>query len=94
MFKQFGPWSSALDDELSPHLSTFWKRRLALLGPARAARWTLTRRDWLNLGLACAGACALPTLHLASADGPGVANRPPEGKIYLQADFSLSPLLA
>ena len=29
MLQRFGPWSSALGDGLSPHLSTFWKRRLA-----------------------------------------------------------------
>ena len=31
MLERFGPWSSALGDGLSPHLSSFWKRRLTLL---------------------------------------------------------------
>jgi len=88
MFKRFGPWSSALDDELSPHLSTFWKRRLALLSSVRKARPTLTRRDWLNLGVACTAACALPTFHLALSDVPGAAEAPPVGKIYVLADFN------
>ena len=38
MLDRFGPWSSALGDGQSPHLSTFWKRRLALLASARTAR--------------------------------------------------------
>ncbi len=70
MNERFGPWSSALGDGLVPHLSTFWKRRLALLASTRAAHLGVTRRDCLKLGTAGAAACALPTLHLASADGP------------------------
>ncbi len=87
MIDRFGPWSSALTEGLTPHLSTFWKRRLALLGSARAARPALTRRDWLKLGVGGAAACALPTLHLASADGPDPAKAPTAGKIYIQANF-------
>jgi len=85
MLERFGPWSSALGDGQSPHLSTFWKRRLALLEPARAARPTLSRRDWLKLAAAGAAACALPTLHLATADAPDDAKA--AGKIYLYADL-------
>src|SRR5262245_58310518 len=84
----FGPWSSALGAGLSPRLSTFWKRRLALLGPARTAPDTLTRRDWLKLGIVGTVACAVPTLHLASAEGPAGAKAPGAGKIYLHADFN------
>ncbi len=77
MIERFGPWSSALTEGLSPHLRTFWKRRLELLGSARAARPALTRRDWLKLGVGGAAACALPTLHPASAEGPDLAKAQP-----------------
>ncbi len=89
MTDRFGPWSSALTEGLSPHLSTFWKRRLELLGSARAARPALTRRDWLKLGVGGAAACALPTLHLASADVPDLARAPSTGRIYIQANFKI-----
>ena len=70
MTERFGPWSSALGDGLSPHLSTFWKRRLALLASARRARPALTRRDWLTL--AAASAVDLRTSHFP----PGHGRRP------------------
>lgn len=77
----FGPWSTSLGDELSPHLSTFWKQRLSHLASARSARAGLSRRDWLKLGAGAAAACALPTFHLASADAPPAG----AGKIYITA---------
>ncbi len=63
----FGPWSSALGDESSAQLSTFWKRRMALLPSAHQARSALTRRDYLRLGAAGVATLAVPTLRLASA---------------------------
>jgi hypothetical protein len=89
MLERFGPWSSALDDGLSPRLSTFWKRRLVLLASVRAARAGLSRRDCLKLGAAGAAACALPTLHLASAEGPNEAKSMAAGKIYVHATFPM-----
>jgi Tol biopolymer transport system component len=91
MTERFGPWSSALDDGLSPHLSTFWKRRLALLASARRARPALTRRDWLTLAAACAVIGALPTFHLAAADGKDDAKSTSTGKIYVYADLKTGP---
>src|SRR5262245_18916268 len=91
MNERFGPWSSALGQGMSPCLSTFWKQRLALLTPVRAARSGLSRRDWLKLGAAGAAACALPTLHLASAEGPAVVEPPAVGKIYVHADWNAGP---
>ena len=76
MLHRFGPWSSALGDVQSPHLSTFWKRRLALLGISPRASPTLSRRDSLKLVAAGAVAWAFPTFHLASADGPDVSSPP------------------
>lgn len=85
MFEPYGPWSTALGDGLSPRLSTFWKRRLARLATARAARPLLTRRDWLKLGAAGAAVWAVPTLHPATADGTDDAKPPAAGKIYVHA---------
>jgi Tol biopolymer transport system component len=82
MLHRFGPWSSALGDGQSPHLSTFWKRRLALLGSARTAPRELSRRDWMTLAAAGALAWAVPTFHLATADGPDDAKAAASGKIY------------
>jgi dipeptidyl aminopeptidase/acylaminoacyl peptidase len=84
MLERFGPWSSALDDGPSTRLSTFWKRRLAMLATARAARLGLSRRDWLKLGAAGAAACGLPTLHFAPAGPPAPDDAGPaaRGKIY------------
>jgi len=83
MFEQYGPWSSALGENQSPHLSTFWKRRMALLESVRAVRPALSRRDWLKLSAVGCVACALPTLHQATADGPKGAKG--AGKIYVYA---------
>jgi Tol biopolymer transport system component len=89
MLERFGPWSTALGDGMSPHLSTFWKRRLALLASARAARPMMTRRDCLTLGAACAAACALPTLLPASVDVPDDAKAVAAGKIYVYGELKI-----
>lgn len=85
MIERFGPWSSSLGDVHSPHLSTFWRRRLTRLPEARGARNTLSRRDWLKLGSAGVLAAALPTFRLASADDPVPAKAPEDAKIYVYA---------
>jgi Tol biopolymer transport system component len=59
------------------------------LTTVQAARRTLTRRDWLKLGAAGTAACALPTLHLASAGGPDDPKVADQGKIYVRANFKL-----
>jgi Tol biopolymer transport system component len=91
MIERFGPWSSALNDGLSPQLSTFWRSRLTQLASVRAARDRLTRRDWLRLGAIGTAACALPTFHLASADGQEDAKPAPTGKIYVYAGLKTGP---
>src|SRR5580658_2879301 len=91
MLQRYGPWSTALGDGHSPHLSTFWKRRLALLASARRARPALTRRDWLTLAAACAVICAVPTFHLTAADGQDDAKSTSTGKIYVYADLKTGP---
>lgn len=87
MLDRFGPWSSALGDGTSPHLSTLWKRRMSLLESTRRARRAPTRRDWLQMVLAAATALVLPTLHLALADGAAAVKAPGGGKIYVRANF-------
>jgi Tol biopolymer transport system component len=91
MTERFGPWSSALSDGLSPHLSTFWKRRLALLASARRARPELTRRDWLTLAASCAVIGTVPTFLLTAADGQDDARSNSTSKIYVYADLKTGP---
>ncbi len=88
MLDRFGPWSSALGDGMSPHLDTFWKRRLSLLASTRTARFEPTRRDGLLLGMLAIAAFGLPTLHLASAQSPNLAKSPGPGRIYVRANFN------
>lgn len=85
MFERYGPWSSALGDGHSPRLSTFWKRRLAMLSAAREAPTALSRRDWLKLGAAGVAAGSVPTLLLARPSGPDDAEPEGPGTIYIQA---------
>jgi Tol biopolymer transport system component len=91
MLKRYGPWSTALGDGHSPHLSTFWKRRLVLLGPARTAPPTMSRRDWLKLGAAGVVAWALPTFHLAEADGPNDPRPAGSGRLYALVQLKSGP---
>ena len=89
MFERFGPWSSALNDGPSTRLSTFWKRRLAMLASARSARLGLSRRNWLKLGAAGAATGTLPTLRFAPAGAPVPDDARPAagGKIYARVIF-------
>jgi dipeptidyl aminopeptidase/acylaminoacyl peptidase len=87
MRDRFGPWSTALGDGPSTHLSTFWKRRLALLGAARSAALSPSRRQRILVCGAALLALMLPTLHLVSAEGPGAAKAPDAGRIYVRANF-------
>src|SRR5437879_5626449 len=61
MSTNFGPWSTALSDTSTPQLSTFWKRRLAMLPVLRRNHALPTRRALLALAVLAAGACAIPT---------------------------------
>ena len=88
MLDRFGPWSSAFGDGLSPHLDTFWKRRLSLLASTRTARFAPTRRDGFLLGLLAIVALGLPTLHLASAQSPKSDKYRGPSRIYVRANFN------
>lgn len=72
MSQEFGPWSTAMSDPSVTQLSTFWKRRMAMLPVLNRSRWQPSRRTaWglLFLGLT---ACAVPTVWHA----PLLANSP------------------
>jgi HEAT repeat protein len=70
MRSSFGPWATTMDVGRGPRLSTFWKRRLAMLHATGQSRRSLTRRTALALTVAGILACALPTFRgLAIATG-------------------------
>ena len=90
MFDRFGPWSTALGDDVPTHrLDTFWKRRLTLLAATRSARQIPRRRDWFLLTVAALAILGVPTFHLATAqDSRSPAKATGPGKIYIRADFN------
>ncbi|HEY2838853.1 MAG TPA: hypothetical protein VGJ26_06880 [Pirellulales bacterium] len=64
---QFGPWATMFDTGPRARLSTFWKRRMAMLPSTASAEKKLSRRVRLLL---LAGACAAlsaPTVYLLRA---------------------------
>jgi HEAT repeat protein len=70
MRNSFGPWATTVDVGRGPRLSTFWKRRLAMLHATGQSRGSVTRRTVLALTAAGILACALPTFRgLAVATG-------------------------
>jgi dipeptidyl aminopeptidase/acylaminoacyl peptidase len=85
--RSFGPWATGLGDEVSPALSTFWRRRLGRLAAIRREPATLSRRDCLRLGAAGLAAAALPGVRLAPALG-ATASAMREAKIYVPIELS------
>jgi hypothetical protein len=88
---RFGPWTTGLGDDVSPALSTFWKRRLSRLADARRGKAALSRRDVLRLGAAGLCAAALPACRfgpaaVAGSDEKGKENGP-AGLIYARTIF-------
>jgi hypothetical protein len=67
MKDSFGPWTTAIDTGSSAQLSTFWKRRLAMLPAVSHASLVVSRRGRLLLAAAAAMTLALPTLYLLPA---------------------------
>jgi HEAT repeat protein len=67
MRSSFGPWATAVEVGRGPGLSTFWRRRLAMLHSTSQSRPSLTRRMALWLVATGAVACALPTFRGFSA---------------------------
>lgn len=70
MIKSFGPWATAASAGSKAHLSTFWKRRLAMLRAAHLSKSRLGGRAVLLLLTAAGLIAALPTLHGAAATAP------------------------
>src|SRR6185369_5537180 len=82
MSQEFGPWSTAMSDPSVTQLSTFWKRRMAMLPVLSRSRWQPSRRTVWGLLLVGLAACAVPTVWTAPlladppADEPVLANHP------------------
>lgn len=66
MTKNLGPWTTAASAGSTAHLSTFWKRRLAMLPAAHRSSNRLGGRVVLFLLVAAALLWALPTLRESS----------------------------
>lgn len=67
MKNAFGPWGTSMNDHVRPQLSTFWKRRLAMLSTMSSGRAVFTRRTGWLLAVAGVAICALPTLWYSHA---------------------------
>ncbi len=83
----YGPWTTAMHSGAAARLSTFWKRRMAMLSGVSRSRSGLTRRAVVLLLLVGATVCALPTLQIAPAAAePADAkatDKKPTGRIYV-----------
>jgi Tol biopolymer transport system component len=100
MTSSFGPWSTAMHSGAAAQLSTFWKRRMAMLFRVSANRPALTRRAGFLLVVAGVAACALPTFQvLPAGDRSAVRadernSKPTEpakaGRIYYHLDFHVA----
>ena len=58
----FGPWATAIHVDPSLRLSTFWKRRMAMLRPVNRSSPRISPATFWCLASAGALACAVPTL--------------------------------
>lgn len=91
MSPPFGPWCTGIDDQSSPHLSTFWKRRMAMLPELAAHPGSPTRRQVLHAGLAGLGLACWPTLRPGRAVEAAGDLDDAKGMLYLYAQFKLVP---
>ncbi|MEW4571417.1 hypothetical protein AB1L88_26380 [Tautonia sp. JC769] len=92
MITSFGPWSSGIDSHSCPHLSTFWKRRMAMLPCLAKDSGAPTRRQVLHAGLLSLGLAAWPTLRPGRAVEPGAVpgqDDKAKGMLYVHAIFTL-----
>jgi hypothetical protein len=62
MNTSFGPWTTAMNTGADVQLSTFWKRRMAMLPVLCESAPRTSRRLYLLLAVAAAATIALPTL--------------------------------
>src|SRR4051794_5401700 len=64
---QFGPWATMFDTGPRARLSTFWKRRMAMLPSTASAEKKLSRRVRFLLLLSACAALSAPTVYLLRA---------------------------
>jgi len=76
MNSTFGPWATAASAGLKAHLSTFWKKRLAMLPAAHRSSTRLRGRVALSLLMTAAMVWALPTLHESPVPATQAADEP------------------
>ena len=67
----FGPWTTAMDSGSGGQLSTFWKKRMAMLPIVRHSPTIVTRRSRLLLTATATLALVLPTVYLSRTRGGG-----------------------
>jgi hypothetical protein len=89
MSTPFGPWCTGIDAQSSPHLSTFWTRRMAMLPELAAHPGPPTRRQALLAGLSGLGLACWPTLRPGRAVEAAPIPDDTEGRLYLYAGFKL-----
>jgi hypothetical protein len=65
--QQFGPWATMFETGPRARLSTFWKRRMAMLPSTASAEKTLARRVRFLLLFAACAAISAPTVYLLRA---------------------------
>ena len=70
MAHQYGPWATLIDAGGNPQLSTFWKRRLAMLPAIHRSSVHLHRRAVLFLLLGAVFVWTLPTLRGNAGERP------------------------
>jgi hypothetical protein len=94
MNRSFGPWSTAMDTGAHPELSTFWKRRLAMLPLLGQTASRVSRRAVLTLVVLAVVALLLPTLHWVNDRNAEGRDRPPAVEYYPQPTAIEEKLIA
>jgi polysaccharide export outer membrane protein len=71
----FGPWASAMDSGVHPHLNSFWKKRLALLPALNQAPGGRTRIAVVVVAAVVVAALAVPTIRWATQHSVSESDR-------------------
>jgi Tol biopolymer transport system component len=95
MKDRFGPWTTAMHPRSRLELSTFWKRRMAMLRVTSRSPVTLSRRSLLGIVAGGILACLLPTFrHEApgqTQDKDAKADSNTKGRIFVNATLEYTP---
>ncbi len=80
MYQTYGPWATLIVAGQNPQLSTFWRRRLAMLVHVSRTSRALSRRSVALLVAVAMSVGLLPTLRLAPAmaQQPSLASSSPD----------------